>query len=730
MADARDDSGTTVRPAVRNELSGTVTGPVVQSAAIHGGVHIHTGPVPPPAPRQLPPPPAHLAGRSHEIDALHRLTGSGAGSVVVLCGPAGVGKSALARWWAHEARAGFPDGQLYADLGGYGASGPVDPGEVLGAFLRALGLASERIPGSLAERTALYRTVTADTPLLLLLDDAYSAAQVRPLLPTSASVVLVTSRRRLTGLVADGGRMLDVRPLPPADSMRLLSRAVGDARIDREGGSAGELAQLCGGLPLALTVAAGRLAARPLLSVRTMVADLADENERLARLAGPDDVGVRTVFDVSYRDLSPPAAALYRRLAQHPGNDFGPGLATALVDAEPMAHGGAFDVLGELLGVSLLEEIDEDRFRFHDLLRLHARETAEKSDDPVDRRAALLTILEYHLAAARNADQVVTPYRRRLPYTFRQPAGAVPEFADRSEALAWLVREQANLVQAGRAALENGFPELAWLLCDALWPLLLYIKNYQLRLEVDRRGVTAARQWGHVWAEAHMLKRLSRASMRVGAYDDAERYGRAAVERYREADDVRGELDAREGLATLCLETGREEEAGRLLVDVLAANRALGEPRSVGLTCVNLAALWTRSGRAVEALPLLTEAGQIFADLGDVDPYNAARVSIGLASAYLGVGDLDAAERAAGDAVDRMAALGSANERAEALTVLGEIAEQRGDTATARRHLEEALAVFTSLASPRAGEVATRLDRDGVRRGDHQAGQVGADRAE
>ncbi|SCL34400.1 NB-ARC domain-containing protein [Micromonospora pallida] len=720
MDDARDDRRTT-RPAVRNDLSGTVTGPVVQSAAIHGGVHLHTGPLPPPAPRQLPPRPAHLAGRTQEIAALSRLTGTDAGSVVMLCGPAGVGKSALARWWAHEVRAGFPGGQLYVDLGGYGATGPLDPGDALGAFLRALGLASEQIPGSLAERTALYRTVTADTPLLLLLDDAYSAAQVRPLLPTSASVVLVTSRRRLTGLVADGARMVDVRPLPPADSMRLLSRVVGDVRIDREGRSAGELAELCGGLPLALTVAAGRLAARPFLSVRTMVADLADENERLTRLAGPDDVPVRTVFDVSYRDLSPQAAALYRRLSLHPGNDFGPGLATALVGADRVARTVTFDVLGELLGVSLLEEIDEERFRFHDLLRLHARETAEKSDDPVDRRAALLTILEYYLAAARNADQAVTPYRRRLPYTFRQPLGVVPEFTDRAEALAWLTREQANLVQAGRAALDNGYPELAWLLSDALWPLLLYVKNYQLRLEVDRRGVAAARAWGNIWAEADMLKRLSRASMRVGAYDDAELHGRAAVERYREAGDVRGGIDAREGLASLYLETGREEEAGRLLVDVLAENRALGEPRSVGLTCVNLAALRTRSGRTEEALSLLAEARKIFTDLGEVDPYNAARVSIGLASAHLGGGDLDAAERAAADAADRMTALGSANERAEALTLLGEIAERRGDVATARQHLTEALAAFVSLASPRARDVATRLDR---------AGQAGAERAE
>ena len=697
-----------------NDLSGTVLGPSVQAAAIHGGIHFHGGPDDRHLiPRQLPATSAHFTDRTREISELDRLLSQGGNAIAVLYGPGGVGKSALARQWAHGAKNKFADGQLYADLRGFSGDNPVDPGEVLSAFLRALGVTPQRIPVSLPEQAALYRTVTANRSILLMLDDALSAAQVRPLVPASTSAVLVTSRRRLTGLIPDGARLLEVGALPAPEAVELLTRAVGQRRISQEVELAEELAEICAGLPIALTVAAGRLAARPFLSVRRVVSELADEAERLTRLSAMDGLSIRTVFDVSYRALTSGASSLYRRLSLHPGPDFGVGLVTALAE---VGHGGRTrvdEVVGELLEASLLEEVAENRFRFHDLLRLHAREMAELHDADAVRRAVVHGMLEFYLAAAHRADLVVTPYRQRLPYADHQAFGAPPEFFGRGDALAWLERERTNLMHAGRAAFELGYYELAWQLSDVMWPLLLYVKNYRDRLEIDERGVRAARAWENVWAEANMLKRLSRVCGRVGDYEAAERHGRTAVDRYREAGDTPGTLDAEEGLATLYLETGREDQAADAFTRILAGRRKLSDARSIGLTCINLGMLLTRTGRPTDALPLLLEARQIFAGLSEVDPYNGARVLIGLAGAYLGIGNLDVAEETATEAARRMAELGSDNERAEALDLLGRIAQERGDDATARQHYRQALAVFHTLGSPRFRDVARRLDELG-----------------
>ncbi|WP_431906033.1 hypothetical protein [Micromonospora carbonacea] len=469
------------------------------------------------------------------MSAPDSLLAEGGNSIAVLCGPGGVGKSALARQWAHSNRDRFVDGQLYADLRGFSGDRPLDPGVALGAFLRALGVTPDRIPVDLAEQVALYRTVTADRSLLVLLDDAFSAGQVRHLLPASTSTaVVVTSRRRLTGLLPDGARLLDVGPLPAEQAVELLGRAVGPERILRESGPAGESAGLCGGLPIALVVAAGLLAFRPKLTVRRIVAELADEAQRLARLSRVDGSPIRAMFQCSYQELTPEASVLYRRLALHPGTDFGVDLVAAVAGARAGGAARVAVLVGELLDASLLDEVSEDRFRLHDILRLCAREVAEQHEPEADRQVVVRTMLEFYLAAARRADLVVTPYRRRLPYTFLRPLDGPPEFADRAAALAWLDRERGNLMEAGRVAFGLGHHGLAWQLSDVMWPLLLYVKNYRDRLEIDELGVQAARAWGNVWAEADMLKRLARARSRVGAYDVAEQHGRSAVDPQRQ----------------------------------------------------------------------------------------------------------------------------------------------------------------------------------------------------
>lgn len=714
MADHEERGGQRPQPVQSlNELSGTVVGPSVQAGTIHGNVHFHAGPdADVPVPRQLPAASPYFVNRVAELALLDALLEEQGAGLVVLSGPGGVGKTALARLWTYRVQDRFPDGQLYVDLGGFSEGEPVDPREALGGFLRALGVAPQRVPLTLAEQAALYRSVTAGRSLLVVLDNAYSAAQVRVLLPApGSSMTVATSRNRLIGLVPDGARLLDVTPLAVADAVGLLDRAVGGSRIDQERDKAKELAIACGGLPIALCVAAARLAARPRLSVARMATDLADEANRLTGLSAVDGASVKAAFDVSYRSLDARTAALYRRLALHPGPEFSRGPAGAVLAA---LDGGALAdrPAGEvelLLEASLLEEVAEDRFRFHDLLRLHARQQADVDDTAQDRATAVRAMLEWYLAAAARADSVLTPYRRRLPYPPATAPTGLPEIPGRSEALVWLEQERANLVTAGRMALSLGHAELAWQLCDVMWPLFLYRKHFRDQLEVDARGVEAARVWGNVWAEADMLKRLGRINRIIGDYPAAEQHIRAAIVRSREAGDVRGSLDAEESLASLHRDQGHDTAAAQMYTHVLAGNRELGNDRCTGITLINLGMVLPRLGRAAEAVGFLREAQDLFAQLSDVDPLNGARVVVGLAGAYLGIGDLTGAEQAAAEAARRMQELGSEYEYAEAQHLLGQVAQRRGNGAAACRHYRLAHDIFASLGSPRASMVVGRL---------------------
>jgi hypothetical protein len=277
-------------PGTRNVMGGYVAGHAVQAGAIHGGVHMHEAPAPsPPVPRQLPPP-IHLVGREDElaeIDRLARRPRAGP-AIVVLSGTGGVGKSALALAWAHRAGERYPDGQLHVSLGVFD---PADPGALLAQLLRALGAAAERLPAGTAERSALFRSLTAGKGLLMLLEDAASAAQVRPLLPSSPStVVLVTARSRLGGLLGDGAAFVAVEPLADEAATALLAGAIGHERAAGDPGSTAALVRLCAGLPVALAMASARLAAHPSWPVGRIVEEIAYELDLLPRAGAPETV--------------------------------------------------------------------------------------------------------------------------------------------------------------------------------------------------------------------------------------------------------------------------------------------------------------------------------------------------------------------------------------------------------------------------------------------------------
>jgi transcriptional regulator with XRE-family HTH domain len=368
----------------------------------------------PPVPRQLPCDRARFTGRAAELDALTGLAGLAtheAGTSVVMSGTAGVGKTALAVHFAHEAAAAFPDGQLYVNLRGADPSGsPASPGEVLRAFLGAFGLRSDRVLPDLDAQAALFRSILAGRRVLVILDNAHDEQQVRPLLPGSAGcLTVVTSRRQLAGLAAaDGARLLSLQVLSEAESLLLLAGRLGE-RVEHEPEAATRVSALCAGLPLALSVAAARAAARSGVPLVRLADELRQENPLDALDIGDPATSVRVVLSWSYCNLSPPAAMAFRLFGLQAGPDISLPAAASLAGL-PLAQARA--ALAELTQANLLTEQPSGRYACHDLLRSYAAELAYAIDGEKTRQAAIRRITDYYLRTARSASRHLYPGRQ------------------------------------------------------------------------------------------------------------------------------------------------------------------------------------------------------------------------------------------------------------------------------------------------------------------------------
>ncbi|WP_316519667.1 AfsR/SARP family transcriptional regulator [Kitasatospora brasiliensis] len=358
-------------------------------------------PAEPPPPAQLPPALATFVGRDTELSALDALLTAPARQKATVCtvsGLAGVGKTTLAVDWAHKVRDRFPDGQLYADLHGYSVDAPLAPHTVLARFLRALGVPGDRIPTTPDEAAALYRSLLAGRRLLVVLDNARDAEQVRPLLPGAPDCrTVVTSRTRLDGLtVRNGARPLVLDVLPAHQALDLLARLLGEHRTSAEPRAAAELAASCGRLPLALAITASRLAACPDRSLTDHSAELLDVEHRLSALQIEGDAtsAVRAAFDLSYRSLPAEARALLRLLTLLPAVGIGSEAAAALAGAPPAA---VRPVLDRLATAHLLAVDEHDRYRLNDLLHLYAAERYSVETGTAERRAALARLGSWYL---------------------------------------------------------------------------------------------------------------------------------------------------------------------------------------------------------------------------------------------------------------------------------------------------------------------------------------------
>lgn len=698
--------------AVSNTVSGGSLGANVQAGTIHGGVHVH-----PPAdsrlvPRQLPPVPVYFTNRTVEARLLDEAWGGwreGAPAVALLSGPGGAGKTALASSWGGRAADRFPDGQLYADLGGFGPGRPVEPEQVLSSFLRALGVAPERVPVELTEQASLFRSMTARSRLLVLLDNATSAAQVAPLVPGSAEcMVLVTSRLRLAGVLARGAALVEVAALSQEHAMELLVRAVGRPVADSEEQEVGDLARLCGRLPIALCVAGARLASRPRWPVGRVVRDLTDEQRRLAALSMDESVSVTSVFDVSYEGLSAPQARAYRLLALHPGPDFGLGAAAAVMEL-PVEE--ATEVLESLVDASVLEDRGIDRYRFHDLIRLHARERAAEHDGDAGARAVVERVAEHYLTVVVAADRTVNPGEWHVGPAYGRDGAAGPVFATGIEALDSLESELPNLMAVLRSATDFGLDQLVWQLCEAMYSLFLYRKHFQDWIAAYGMGIEAADRCGDEAAKSRMHHRRGTAFHNLLREEEALGEGRAALAAARAAGHGPAESAALQLVGMAARGLGRFDEAIGTLRQAVEVDRRAGEVRSEALSGRLLGSAHHAAGHTAAAVEALERSCELAAGLDDAPVLAMSRVY--LAEALTRADRASEAVQLAREAWAVMEDSGSSQYRARIMMAWGRAAEGLGDLTTARECLLRALDYFTEAGVPDlrpAQEALSRVD--------------------
>jgi DNA-binding SARP family transcriptional activator/Tfp pilus assembly protein PilF len=663
-------------------------------------------------PAQLPPDVSDFAGRTAELAQLHEMTQVASGrrtpAVVAIVGAGGVGKTALALRFAHTVADRFEDGVVYANLRGWSAAGPAAPLTVLTRFLRALGVEPEAVPPDLDEATALYRSLLADRRLLLLVDNAANAEQVRPILPAGRSVVVVTSRDELAGLAArDGARRLHLDLLTPHDSLELLRAVLGPSRVASEPAAAAELAHLCVRLPLALRIAAADLTARPGDGIAAYVERLRSGNRlSMLELHGDEESGLRAVFSRSLDAVHPDAQQLFRLVGAFPADELSLESASVLADVSPMR---TRDILDRLVAAHLVQHPIEDRYTVHDLLRSFAREICSADDATAMRR-----LLDSWLRKADAAARLLYPSRIRLAAAASIGGDPASEFPDDRAAVQWLDLERTNLWSAVGHAATHGPAEYAGLLTDALRGYLGMrhdVADARRAIECVVRACAADNEHAggsiaelglaevlHIQgdgpgAEAHLNNALllaerahwpaakASAHINMGGHlteqlrlRDAERHLTAAADIHRQIGWSMPALQVNLGLTLAAL--GRFEEAAqqyRIALSIYETNLQR-EPEALALT--NLADVERQLGHLDQATAHAERAVTIYRDLGQRRGHAEALTSI--AAIHLdadradeALGSIDAATDLATETGDNRVIAYAALTRGTILTALG-----------------------------------------------------------
>lgn len=665
-------------------------------------------------PAQLPPDVYGFAGRREELsrlDAILATARSEPTAVIIsaVSGTAGVGKTALALHWAHRAAAGFPDGQLYVNLHGFDpAAAPVRPEEAVRGFLAALGVPAQRIPTDLDAQVAHYRSLLAGRRMLIVLDNAHDAGQVRPLLPGSQGcLVLVTSRNDLAGLVsAEGAYPLILDLLTPAEARELLACRVGLMRVAAAPSAVEEIIGRCAGLPLALAIVAARAAARPAFPLAALAAELCEDRAALDAFDGPDPVtDLRATFSWSYQQLGAPAARLFRLLGLHPAADIG-GPAAASLAGLPVPE--ARPMLAELTRAHLLAERSPGRYAFHDLLRAYAAELTRLHDAEAERRAAIRRVLDHYLHTAHAADRLLNPHRDSIVVPPPQPDVTPEPVTDRRQATAWFTGEHKVLLVAVEQAAEPGFERHAGLLAWTIGGFLETHGHWQDWAATQAVALTATYRQADRPGQARAHRSLAGAYIRLGRLDEAlDHLGRAGV-RYQEFGDDAGLGHCR--LAT-CIVLARQ---GRIAAALVHAEQAVELYRAAGHhvgegNALNMIGWYhTRLGHHEEALFYCRQALAVLQQVGHRVGEAMTWDSLGHAHQHLSrhVEALTCYQRA-------LVLLREDDNRyyeADTLTHLGDAHAAAGDRRSARVAWQQALHILRELSHPDADTLRARLE--------------------
>ncbi|SES48712.1 NB-ARC domain-containing protein [Streptomyces sp. yr375] len=718
-------------------------GPAFQGSHIHGGITFNVqqtparGPGRTLRPDQVPAVTVPFSNRTAELAVLDkalgapgaRAGGSGSVDVGVLDGLPGVGKSTMAWQWAATARGLFPDGQLYVDFAALrDRSAPVtaagaDVSEALAMCLRSLSGSDDGIPSSLAERTNLFRSRSADLRILLVLDDVNQPAQVRALIPKGpGSAVLVTSQGRLGELALDGARLISVEPLDAHGGLTLLKDRCGAEAVDAEPEAARRLVELCGGLPVALQIVAARLVTDDILSMTALAAELDDEAGRLAGMTlEGEEFSVSAVLGTSYRLLPPDAARLYRLLGWLPVGVFDAGVAAVAADTDPRS---AKRLLGVLAKASLVEAMRDGRYRMHDLVRLHARERAAQEEPDTEQRALTERVGTHYLVLTAFADRALRQDRLRIADLSALLRDADDPFAgaDGPPPLEWLDTERPAILAILRTAVRQGLATLAWRLAEAFTVLFLYRRHLgawkeslELGAEAASAAAASAATAGEIEeataAEARLRSLLSRPLLDLGENDRAGAELATAVALSEASGHLVLRASVREFLGRYrdLFEPSRAVEAYQLSLEL---NERAGEARGAAIAAYFLGCAQDARGDHAQALVTLDRARRDLETSAEPDRRMAARASAAIGVVRGHLGETDEAMRELREAARVLREEAATHYEAQALVQLADIAERTGDGEhldLVRECLSRAVEIHEAAGSGLAESLRRRL---------------------
>ncbi|MFD0967890.1 AfsR/SARP family transcriptional regulator [Plantactinospora endophytica] len=668
-----------------------------------------------PRPAQLPADLAEFTGRTAELarldgllDRAGRPSGRAATVIAVVSGTAGVGKTTLAVHWAHQVAHRFPDGQLYVNLRGFDPAGAaVDPAEAVRQLLDALQVPAERIPAELDAQAALYRSEMFHRRMLVLLDNARDAAQLRPLLPGGPGcLVVATSRARLADLVAiEGAAPVPVDPLPAREARELLVRRIGGRRTVEEPQATAEILARCAGLPLALAIVAARIATSRNLSLADLAGQLRRGADRLDALStGDPTTDLRAVFSWSYRSLSRAGARLFRLLGLHPGPDFSAAAAASLA-GRPVTE--VRETLTELARANLLGQRPDGRYAPHDLLRAYAVELAERSDPERRRRAATDRLLDHYLHSASAADALLRTESSPVPLD-RPRAGVTPERpVDHQRAFEWFAAERVVLLAVLEDAGNSGRDVQTWQLGWAVGTYLDRASHWYDLVAAQRAAVAAARRMADPAAQASAHRFLARAYTRLARLDDADAQLRYALELYRTSGDQAGQGHTHLNLSLMW------ERRGRLADALDHARQALGLFETAGNRHGQARALnavgWyhTLLEDHSSALTYCEQALVYLQELDDRMGQASTWESLGRAHHHLG--DRSRSVGCYQHALRLFRAVGDRHLEGITLSHVGDTHHAFGDSRAAQDVWREALELLSEVDQVEAGKVRTKL---------------------